>query len=330
MTKPLIAVTLGDPAGIGPEIIVQSIADGRIYQTCRPLVIGDAKVIERACTICGVELEINRVKTPDAGRYESGRINVFDLNNIDLNAFQIGEIGAAAGAAAYSYIESAIQLAQQGSADAVATAPVNKESFRAAGIKQIGHTEIFGELTDSPNPLTMYDVRGLRVFFLSRHVSLRQACDLVKKERVLTYIKRCINELKQLGVSGTFAVAGLNPHCGEHGLFGDEEVKEIAPAVNQARAEGFDVVGPIGADSVFHQALIGRYTAVLSLYHDQGHIATKTYDFERTISVTLGLPFVRTSVDHGTAFDIAGKGIASAVSMIEAIALAAKYSEIPR
>lgn len=172
----------------------------------------------------------------------------------------------------------------------------------------------------------MFEVDNMRVFFLTRHMSLRRACDAITKERVLEYIERCTKALKQLGVSGKMAVAGLNPHSGEHGLFGDEEVKEITPAIEEAQKLGYDVVGPVGADSVFHQALQGRYAAVLSLYHDQGHIATKTYDFERTIAITLDMPFLRTSVDHGTAFDIAGKGIVSAVSMIEAVKLAAKYA----
>jgi 4-hydroxy-L-threonine phosphate dehydrogenase PdxA len=211
--------------------------------------------------------------------------------------------------------------------DALATTPINKESLRAADIPQIGHTEILAELTDTHDPLTMFEVHGMRVFFLSRHVSLREACDLVTKDRVLDYIIRCTQALKKLGVEGgTMAVAGLNPHSGEHGLFGREEMDHVEPAIKEARQLGYDVEGPIGADSVFHFALAGRYNSILSLYHDQGHIATKTLDFERTISITNGLPFLRTSVDHGTAFDIAGTGTASAVSMIEAIALAAKYA----
>jgi 4-hydroxythreonine-4-phosphate dehydrogenase len=173
----------------------------------------------------------------------------------------------------------------------------------------------------------MFEVRNMRVFFLSRHVSLRKACDMVTKERILDYIERCTAALRRLGITeGTMAVAGLNPHSGEHGLFGDEEVNEVEPAVKEAQARGFSVVGPVSADSVFHLALQGRYNSVLSLYHDQGRIATKTLDFERTISITNGLPFLRTSVDHGTAFDIAGTGKASEVSMTEAILLAAKYS----
>ena len=167
----------------------------------------------------------------------------------------------------------------------------------------------------------------MRVFFLTRHVSLREMMYMITKERIKDYVKRCLEALKRLGVTdGTMAIAGLNPHSGEHGLFGWEEVNEITPAVEELKAEGYDVVGPIGADSVFHQAALGKYNSVLSLYHDQGHIATKTLDFERTIAVTNGMPILRTSVDHGTAFDIAGKGIVSAVSMIEAILLAAKYA----
>jgi 4-phospho-D-threonate 3-dehydrogenase / 4-phospho-D-erythronate 3-dehydrogenase len=236
-------------------------------------------------------------------------------------------VQAMCGKAAYEYIATAVKLAMTGEVTAMATTPINKESLQAAQVKHIGHTEILEELSGTQEPLTMFEVRGMRVFFLSRHVSLRQACDLVTKEKVLESIIRCTNALKRLGITqGTLAVAGLNPHCGEHGLFGDEEVNHVTPAVQEAKALGYQVVGPIGADSVFHQALQGQYSAVLSLYHDQGHIATKTVDFARTISITNGLPFLRTSVDHGTAFDIAGKGIASEVSMTEAILLAAKYS----
>ena len=173
----------------------------------------------------------------------------------------------------------------------------------------------------------MFETNGMRVFFLTRHVSLRQMLDMITKERIKDYVKRCLEALEKLGVTGgTMAIAGLNPHCGEHGLFGDEEVREIMPAIEELQAEGYSVTGPIGADSVFHQAAQGRFNSVLSLYHDQGHIATKTLDFDRTIAITNGMPILRTSVDHGTAFDIAGTGKVSAISMIEAILLAAKYS----
>jgi 4-hydroxythreonine-4-phosphate dehydrogenase len=176
------------------------------------------------------------------------------------------------------------------------------------------------------DPLTMFETLGLRVFFLTRHVSLRKACDLVTRDRLVDYIERCSEALESIGLTGPIAVAGLNPHCGEHGLFGDEEGREIEPAVAEASRRGRLVVGPIGADSVFHQAKSGRFAAVLSLYHDQGHIACKTLDFERTVSLTLGMSFLRTSVDHGTAFDIAWKAEASAVSMVEALLAAARYA----
>ena len=244
-----------------------------------------------------------------------------------MSAFVIGTVDGMCGKAAYEYIVECIRLANEGKAAAVATPPINKESLKKGGIDFIGHTEIFGALTNTPDPLTMCEVRGMRVFFLTRHVSLRQACDLITKDRIKDYVRRCTEALRRLGVTeGTMAVAGLNPHSGEHGLFGDEEVEEVAPAVLELQAEGYDVAGPISADSVFHLALQGRYNSVLSLYHDQGHIATKTLDFEQTIAVTNGMPILRTSVDHGTAMDIAGKGLASAVSMIEAIRLAVKYA----
>lgn len=325
--KPIIAITLGDPAGIGPEIVVKSLANPNIYEVCHPIVIGDSAVIKQALTLCRQSLEINVVEKPNAGKYELGHIDLIDLQNIDISQLHQGTIQASCGKAAYEYIETVVKLAMAGEVNALATTPINKESLRAAGINQIGHTEILAALSQADDPLTMFEVHGMRVFFLSRHVSLRQACDLVTKERMFDYIIRCAQTLKKIGVTeGTMAVAGLNPHNGEHGLFGDEEVKEIEPAIKAAQAQGYQVVGPIGADSVFHQALQGHYNAVLSLYHDQGHIATKTLDFERTISITSGLPFLRTSVDHGTAFDIAGKGIASEVSLTEAIRLAAKYT----
>ena len=207
-----------------------------------------------------------------------------------------------------------------------ATPPINKESLKAAGVPFIGHTEILAHIANVRDPLTMFEVRGLRVFFLSRHVSLRKACDMVTYDRVLDCIERATKALARLGVSGTMAVAGLNPHSVEHGLFGDEEMKAVTPAIEEAKRRGLDVTGPVGADSVFHLALQGRFASVLSLYHDQGHIATKTLDFERTVSITNSMPFLRTSVDHGTAFDIAGKNIASAVSMVEAVRVAAKYA----
>lgn len=327
MSKPLIAVPIGDPAGVGPEIVAKSLASEKVFQAANCIIVGDRAIMENAIRITGVKLTVNAMAEPDEGDYREGVLNLIDLANVDLEQFEFGKVSGMCGKAAYEYIAKSIELANAGKADAVATTPINKESLRAGGIHYIGHTEIFGALTGTEDPLTMFETNGMRVFFLTRHVSLRQMLDMITKERIKDYVKRCLEALAKLGVTdGTMAVAGLNPHSGEHGLFGWEEVNEITPAIEELQAEGYNVVGPIGADSVFHQAALGKYNSVLSLYHDQGHIATKTLDFERTIAITNGMPILRTSVDHGTAFDIAGKNIVSAVSMIEAILLAAKYA----
>lgn len=327
MEKPIIAVTMGDPAGIGPEIVAKSIADKATFDVARCIVIGDKKVMEKAIEIVGADLKVNVVESPADGDYSYGVLNMIDLDNIDMSRFEYGKINAMCGQAAFDYIKKSIDITMDKQADAVATTPINKESLHAAEVDFIGHTEIFGALTGTADPLTMFETNGLRVFFLTRHKSLRDMLDDIKKDRIIDYVERCTDALRRLGVKeGTMAVAGLNPHSGEHGLFGWEEVKEIAPAVEELKERGFNVAGPVPADSVFHQAAQGRFNSVLSLYHDQGHIATKTLDFDRTISITNGMPILRTSVDHGTAFDIAGKGIAGAVSMEEAIRLAAKYA----
>ncbi len=309
-----IAITMGDPCGIGPEIVLKAIVDPDIRNLCRPLIVGNPKILQYTAKQLDIQL--------DSSFWSE---NVYAVEGKDILPEEIGTVCAKAGQLAFDCIIAATELASKAEVDAVATAPINKEALRAAKISYIGHTEIFGALTGVTDPLTMFETLGLRVFFLSRHVSLREACSMVTKSRLLDYIRRCTDALKNIGVcEGKMAVAGLNPHSGEHGLFGREE-EAIYEAVAEATAHGYNVEGPISADSVFHLAKIGRYNSVLSLYHDQGHIATKTLDFERTIAITHGLPFLRTSVDHGTAFDIAGKGIASAVSMKEAIRLAAKY-----
>lgn len=327
MVKPLIAVTMGDPAGIGPEIVARTIDDKEIFNIARCIVIGDRKIMEKAIQIVGADLKIHVTDNPAEGDYSEGVLNLIDLDNINMDQFEYGKVSAMCGQAAYDYIAKSIEITMSGQADAVATTPINKESLHAAEVPFIGHTEIFGALTGTEDPLTMFETNGLRVFFLTRHKSLRDMLDDIKKDRIIDYVQRCTEALRKLGVNeGTMAVAGLNPHSGEHGLFGWEEVNEIAPAVEELKKQGYDVAGPVPADSVFHQAAMGKYNSVLSLYHDQGHIATKTLDFDRTISITNGMPILRTSVDHGTAFDIAGKGIAGDVSMKEAVRLAAKYA----
>jgi len=327
MKKSLIAVPIGDPAGVGPEIVAKAVASKEVAGVAGSIFFLGKTIVENAIKITGADLRVHVINEPKEGDFREGILNLIDLGNVDMAGFEFGKVNGMCGKAAYEYIAKSIELANDGKVDAVATTPINKESLRAGGINYIGHTEIFGALTGTEDPLTMFETNGMRVFFLTRHVSLREMLDMITKERIKDYVKRCLEALKRLGVTdGTMAIAGLNPHSGEHGLFGWEEVNEITPAVEELKAEGYDVVGPIGADSVFHQAALGKYNSVLSLYHDQGHIATKTLDFERTIAVTNGMPILRTSVDHGTAFDIAGKGIVSAVSMIEAILLAAKYA----
>lgn len=327
--KPLIAVPMGDPNGIGPEIVVKAIADQETASFCRPLVTGDLYCLKKAAQVCGLDLRFHVLPENNLSSFqdEPGVLNLIDLGHEGLADLTTGRVEALAGQCSADYIEKAVALAREKRVDAIATTPINKEAWRAADVPHIGHTEMLAALTHTDDPLTLFETKGLRVFFLTRHVSLRKACDLVTRERVTAMIKRCIQALGQLGIQkGTLAVAGLNPHSGEHGLFGDEEMTAVMPAVEDCRQAGLDVVGPVSADSVFHQAHQGRFAAVLSLYHDQGHIATKTLDFERTIALTLGLPFLRTSVDHGTALDIAGQGIASPVSMIEALRLGSAYA----
>ncbi len=325
---PLIAVPMGDPAGVGPEVLPRACANAEVNRRARVLAVGDARILRRALTFPNMpEIEIRSVEKPEDGDYRPSVLNVIDLGNLAPEDCALGAVDARCGRAAYEYIERSVELAMSGAVDAVSTPPINKESLHAAGVPYIGHTEIFGALTGTPDPLTIFEVKNTLVFFLTRHVSLRDACDLVTKERLVSYIRRSFAAMKQLGVrEGTMAVAGLNPHCGEHGLFGDEEMKEVYPAVAELQHEGYPVVGPIGADSVFFQAFEGKYSSVMSLYHDQGHIATKSVDFYRTVSITAGMPILRTSVDHGTAFDVAGKGVASSVGMEEAILVAAKYA----
>lgn len=328
MNRPVIGIPMGDPAGIGPEIVLKALKYQEVYDMCKPLVVGNIDILRKIDKVLGSGLEFNAVSQPDQAKYTYGTVDILSTGSIDAESLQYGRVQAEAGRAAYEYIVKVTELANSGLLNAIATTPINKEAIKAAKVNFIGHTEMLADLTNTEDPLTMFQVYNMRVFFLSRHVSLRKACDIVKKDRLVDYLLRCEDAMKKLGLTRRLiAVAGLNPHNGEHGLFGDEEVIEVEPAIEAAKEKGVDVVGPVPADSVFYQALKGRYDAVLSLYHDQGHIATKTVDFEKTISLTIGMPFLRTSVDHGTAFDIAGKGIASAVSMVEAIRLAAEYSE---
>lgn len=324
--KPIICVPMGDAAGVGPEILAASMTDPVVQDKAVVVTVGHEETLLRAARAMGVDITINKVDE-SLSMLKENTLNLLNIDNINVDDLAYGKVSAMCGQAAFDYIRKSIELAVAGKVDALATTPINKESLHAAGVPFIGHTEILASLTGSHDPLTMFQVHELRVFFLTRHLSLLDACKAVKRDRVLDYIRRCTEALRRLGLDNpSLAVAGLNPHCGEHGLFGHEEDDEMTPAIEDAKREGFRVDGPKPADSVFHFALKGAWDAVLSPYHDQGHIATKMVDFERTISLTLGLPFLRTSVDHGTAFDIAGKGKVSTLSMVEAIRLAALYA----
>jgi len=324
--RPVLAATMGDPAGIGPEICVRALLSPEVREISRTFVIGDARVLDNALAVCGLSATLNRIPGPEAIADKPGTIDVLHQETADPAILRTGQVQALGGASAYAAIKASIDLAMADRVAGVVTAPINKESLQAAKIPFIGHAEMFAEHTGAAEEMTMFTISGLKIFFLTRHMSLIQACQSITEPRVARGIDRCLKALRQLGYSQPhLAVAALNPHGGEDGMFGREEMDAIKPAIAAARAQGHTVSGPVPADSVFHLARIGRYDAVLSLYHDQGHIAAKMLDFEKTVSVTLGLPILRTSVDHGTAFDIAGTGKASAVSMIEAIRVAAEY-----
>lgn len=327
--KPLVAITIGDPAGVGPEIVVKALNKEEIYQKVRPLVIGSRKMLERVAPVVGNTMKFRSVADPAEGLYEYGTIDVYDMDNITEEDAAFGVISAKPAMAAYEYIKKSIELALAKKVDGVATAPIQKEAIHEAGIEYIGHTEMFKGLTDSPHALTMFHVNKMRIFFLSRHLSLIKACQYVTYDHVLEFIRDSAKAMKQLGLGdGRMALAALNPHGGEKGLCGDEEMTELIPACETAQKEGIHVFGPVPADSVFRLFELDKCEAVLSLYHDQGHIAAKVHDLLKTVSVTVGLPFIRTSVDHGTAFDIAGKGIVSAKSMEESILVTGMYIDL--
>jgi len=325
--RPLVAITIGDPAGIGPEIVVKALANADIYSQVRPLVIGDLGVLKQAASWSGLHPSFSLVEKPGQATFAPGQISLIDVGAIAVTQLRVGQVQAAAGRAAFEYLRRAIDLAMAGDVEALATAPINKEALRLANVPYLDHTEMLASLTESQHPLTMFVVRNLRIFFLTRHMSLVRACSQITYSRVLDGLILVDEALRRFGMpQARIAVAALNPHGGEGGMFGDEEIVQIAPAIAEARAQGVNAFGPVPADSVFHLCLTGHYDAVLSLYHDQGHIAAKTLDFERTVSITAGLPFIRSSVDHGTAFDIAGQGVASSVSMEEAILAAGDYA----
>lgn len=327
--KPMMAITLGDPAGIGPEIVLKTMQSPEIYEICDPFVIGHRDSLELAAKIQGVDAQFHMISDPSEARFELGTIDLLQTDVENDAEIEFGKVQKTAALRAYSYLEKSIELGLAGKIDAVSTAPINKAALQEAEVPHIGHTEIYQALTDSKYALTMFNCHKLRVFFLTRHVSLRQACDQITRERVLKYLQDIDGELRALGMENpSIGVAALNPHVGEGGMFGTEEIEHIGPGVEDAKAQGINAVGPQSADAIFAFNLDGHHDAILSMYHDQGHIACKTYDFQNAVTITLGLPFMRSSVDHGTAFDIAGKGIAQGESMIEATRVAAVYAQM--
>ncbi|MGJ3198026.1 4-hydroxythreonine-4-phosphate dehydrogenase PdxA [Peribacillus frigoritolerans] len=330
--KKNIGITMGDPAGIGPEISIKAFQKKSLYEKCNPLLIGDKSIVESYLEkYPEVNIKVNAITTPEDGLYEWGTMDVIDLASVDANELQIGEVSKDAGNAAYLYVEKVIELALEGKVDATVTNPLNKEALNLAGHHFAGHTEIYGQLTNTYKFSMMLADGDLRVVHVSTHVSLREACDLVKKERVLDVIKIAHQACVNLGIENPrIAVAGLNPHCGENGLFGTEEIDEIIPAIKAAKSEGINVFGPEPADTVFSKARGGIYDIVVAMYHDQGHIPLKLLGFVfdkkqnkwkevSGVNITLGLPIIRTSVDHGTAFDQAGSMTASELSLENAI-----------
>ncbi|HMQ44097.1 MAG: 4-hydroxythreonine-4-phosphate dehydrogenase PdxA [Confluentibacter sp.] len=329
--KPKIGISMGDPAGIGPEIIIKTLALKDVYNRCSPLVIGDAETMQNEVKSLKSSLKIHAIQKVSDAKFQHGIIDVFDLKNVNNKELKPGVVTAMAGKAAFEAVIKNIELALANQIDATVTAPINKESIHKAGHKYSGHTEIYADYTDTKKFAMLLADENFRVIHVSTHVSLRQACDLCKKDRVFEVITLLDDACKKFGIEKPrIAVAGLNPHAGENQLFGDEEVNEIIPAIEKANALGYTVEGPFPPDTMFVKAVQGKFDGCIAMYHDQGHIPFKLEGFKwdnekgtmksvKGVNITLGLPIIRASVDHGTAFEIAGQGIASADAMLVAI-----------
>lgn len=308
MSKPRLVVTMGDPSGVGPEVVAKALAKPEVQELAQLSVIGSTAVLFETWSRLGLE---------------GAPPPVTELAGVPGGPFPIGQLSVDSARAAHAWIEHAARMCLAGEVDGMVTAPVNKEAFQLAGITDTGHQEVLARLSGATNVKTMLVSGRLRCMHLSTHKSLAEACRYVTKANVLTAIEMTHEHFVRWGfATPRIAVAALNPHASDNGLIGREELDEIGPAVHEARAKGIDATGPVPADSVFNAAIAGKHDVVVVMYHDQGHIPIKVHGFEQSISVNLGLPFLRTSVDHGTAFDIAGKGRADETSMIEAVKLA--------
>ena len=339
MNKPIIGITMGDPASIGPEIAVKALMQESIHAICRPVIIGDANVFAQIVSLLHLPVTINRITNISEANFQLGQIDVFDLQNVDMETLAFGTISAMSGEASFQAVKKVIELAMDKQIDATVTGPINKKSINEAGHAFAGHTEIYATYTGTKKYAMLLVEDHINVIHVSTHVSLRQACDLVQKDRIVQVIELLVDGLKRLGKTNlTIGVAGLNPHTGDNGLFGTEEAEQIIPAIEAARELGYTVEGPVPPDTMFAKAAMGAYGGVVAMYHDQGHIPFKLAGFRwneekqqmdsvKGVNITLGLPIIRTSVDHGTAFEIAGKGIASADAMVLAIESAVQLSK---
>ncbi|MEM7031578.1 MAG: 4-hydroxythreonine-4-phosphate dehydrogenase PdxA [Chloroflexota bacterium] len=324
--RPLLGITIGDPAGVGPEVILKALQHDDVYTQCRPLIIGDRRILHRASTwLEGNDLIFETVDNPAQGRYHPGTISIFDLENADPAICQPGKVKAESGQAAVDYVFRACDLAMSGDTDGIVTAPLNKEAMNLAGHTFAGHTELLTERTNAEKVSMLLVGPQLRIVHVSTHVSLAEAIKRVTKQRVEEVINLAQQSCLTLGIAEPrIAIAGLNPHASEGGLFGNNEETEIVPAIDAARAQGLNVSSPQPPDTVFLRATKGEFDIVVAMYHDQGHIPMKLLAFDSGVNVSMGLPIIRTSVDHGTAFDIAGTGKASESSMLAAIEVAVK------
>ena len=328
---PVLALTTGDPVGIGPEVVAKAVVDDEVRRVCRPLVVGNAAVLERAARQSGLTVRVQRVTKPNAQPMGEASVEVLDpldgQTGPDLMELPLGRVSADAGRASVAYVLAAIDLCLDRRAAGIVTAPINKEAMNLAGYRYAGHTELLAERTGKKEAAMMLVTGHLRVSHVTTHVALERVPSLVTPERLATVFELTWETVRQLGIEQPrIAVAGLNPHAGEHGLFGNQEDEVVAPAIRAAQARGWNYSGPWPPDTVFARAQRKQFDAVVAMYHDQGHIAIKMVGFDEGVNLSLGLPIVRTSVDHGTAFDIAGKGVARPVSMIQATVLAAQLA----
>ncbi|HWI52821.1 MAG TPA: 4-hydroxythreonine-4-phosphate dehydrogenase PdxA [Symbiobacteriaceae bacterium] len=327
--RPIIAISMGDPAGVGPEVILKAVRNPRAQAAARCLAVGDAAWMTAVARKLGVDVAVRPVASVAEAQFAPGTLDVLDLKNAPVDRIALGTVSPQGGKAAVEAVQVAANLALQGLVAAIATAPLNKEAMHMAGYKYPGHTELLAEMTGTEDYSMLLVTPTLRCFFVTVHVSLRKAIEMITTDRVRRIIGVAHSTMQRFGFNNPrIAVAGLNPHAGENGMFGDEEINAIIPAVAVAREAGIDATGPWPPDTVFAKAMAGQYDAVVSMYHDQGHIPIKLSGFSDGVNVTAGLPIIRTSVDHGTAFDIAGKGIADEGSMVEAITLASRLSAV--